>query len=143
VTPHRQTILADPTRGDGHDASGVAGDCWRTAIACLTDEQPSSVPHFVEEGEEGWWDATQAWVKARGDDLIYLPLPIPEDWLPWWHQQREVVEHILLGGPSPRGKFGHVVVGTPDLETVHDPHPSGAGILSVDEVYVYVKGGLS
>ena len=73
MTPHTQTILADPARNDGHDADGNPGDCYRTAIACLLDLEPESVPHFVAAGEGKWWDATQEWVKARG--LTTYPLP--------------------------------------------------------------------
>ena len=33
MIPVLQTILADPTRDDGHDASGQPGDCYRAALA--------------------------------------------------------------------------------------------------------------
>lgn len=137
MTPHHQTILADPARDDGHDANGRPGDCYRTAFACLLDLHPLEVPHFAETDE--WWDATQAWAKSRGAQVIYLPLPIPGDWAGWWAEQAPRLEHVILGGPSPRGTFGHVVVGRPDLTVVHDPHPSGAGLAEVVELFVYLE----
>lgn len=143
MTPHAQTILADPTRGDGHDANGIPGDCYRTAIACLLDLEPTDVPHFVESGKDRWWDETQEWFKARGDAFYYLPLPIPDDWQAWWDHYRNALDYVILGGPSPRGPFEHVVVGRPDLTMAHDPHPSGDGLTSVTEVYVHVPGGAS
>jgi hypothetical protein len=141
MTPHTQTVFADPARGDGHDANGVPGDCYRTAIACVIDAQsPTDVPHFISYGDS-WWDETQKWVKGRGDELIYLPVPIPEDWRGWWDHCSQRVEHVILSGPSPRGKFDHVVVGTTDFKMVHDPHPSRAGLASVRGVEVYIPGG--
>ena len=138
MTPHAQTILADPKRGDGHDAYGRPGDCWRTAIACLLDLDPLDVPHFGESDD--WWDATLDWAEARGDSMVYLPLPIPGDWAGWWEHRASITEHVILGGPSPRGTFSHVVIGTPDLTMTHDPHPSGAGLADVVEVFVYLQG---
>lgn len=141
MTPHTQTILADPVRNDGHDANGVPGDCYRTAIACLLDAAaPTDVPHFVEAGD-AWWDETQKWVRARGDALYYLPVPVPEDWQEWWDYHSQRLDHVILSGPSPRGTFGHAVVGTPNLEVVHDPHPSRAGLTGVTGIEVYLKGG--
>ena len=139
MTPHTQTILACPERNDGHDADGNPGDCFRTAIASLLDLDPSTVPHFATHGADEWWDKTREWFAEQGGQFYYLPLPIPDDWQAWWDEYRDVTDFVILGGPSPRGPFQHVVVGTPDLLTVHDPHPSGDGLVDVTEVFAYVE----
>lgn len=132
---HIQTITADPSRNDGHNSEGVPGDCFRTAVACLIDKEPTSVPHFVEHGDS-WWIDTQKWLSAKGWLIIYLPLPLEED--NWWLEELDSLEYVILGGPSPRGPFNHVVIGRPDLSMVHDPHPSQDGLLSVTEIFLLV-----
>lgn len=128
---HAQTILADPERGDGHDANGVPGDCYRTAIACLLDLPVLDVPHFV--AMEDWWGETQAFLRARDAELYYATV---EQWNDGsWAGYREAVEYVILDGPSPRGDFYHVVIGTTDLKFVHDPHPSQTGLKEIAGVF--------
>lgn len=140
MTPLTQTILACPKRNDGHDADGNPGDCFRTAVASLLDLDPDTVPHFATYGEDAWWDEARSWAQSRGGDFIYLPVPIPEDWREWWDDMRDRLDHVILDGPSPRGPFNHVVIGTTDLVTVHDPHPSRAGLSSIDGMFIYTEG---
>lgn len=140
MTPLTQTVLADPARNDGHDANGRPGDCMRTAVASLLDLDPAEVPHFAEYGDDDWWDEMRTWARRRGGEWIYLPLPIPEDWREWWTARRNDFAHVLLSGDSPRGPFKHVVVGTPDLVTVHDVHPSRAGLTALDGLFIYDTG---
>ena len=41
MIPVHQTILADPTRNDGHDATGQPGNCYQAAIASALGAGPS------------------------------------------------------------------------------------------------------
>ena len=145
MTPLTQTVLACPIRQDGHDENGVAGDCWRTVLACILDkDDPREVPHFLEEeGEEdaAWWHASVEWMNAQGYHLIYLgEFPLIDEVHAWWDEYKPLLHGVIVGGPSPRGPFNHVVVGSvAPVDVVHDPHPSRAGLLSIDEIFVVLR----
>lgn len=112
MTPYIQTIL--------HDHPTLVGNCWQTAIASVLDLELDEVPHFVqmdEDNEGNWWDLSSEWLKERGYDLQ-----------PQWEDGYIVDEYYLVTGQSPRGDFDHVVV-FQNGKMVHDPHPSGDGIL--------------
>lgn len=131
---HRQRIVADPARGDG-----IPGDCLRACVASLLDEPYRAVPHFALY-PAWWWDLLRAWARSRGGDVACLRvvggsvrqfLAHPDDDPAW--------DGLLIGcGASPRGPYRHVVLVDVDLDLVYDPHPSGAGLLEVDEVYAFV-----
>lgn len=136
---HTQTILAE--REDGHSATGVPGNCLQTVVASMLDLDLDQVPHFALYVD--WFAAMRRWARDRDADFTYFPLPVPEQYAAAWETLqtwgREHRAHVLLSGPSPRGPFWHVVVGNVDLETVHDPHPSRAGLLEVRDVIVYCQ----
>lgn len=46
MTPYKQLLRHDPE-------NGVWGDCGRTALACILDLPPASVPHFWDGGACG------------------------------------------------------------------------------------------
>jgi len=128
----KQRILADPARADGHDANGNPGDCLTACVASLTGEPYEDVPHFAQH--VSWWSYMRRWARARGADFACI---VPVD-----GSIRHVIDEAERGlaigsGPSPRGPFRHVVVVDEDLQLVHDPHPSDAGVLYVDEVLVW------
>jgi hypothetical protein len=141
MTPYTQTITADPARNDGRDAEGVMGDCWRTSIACLLDTDPKCVPHFVHEHEEKWYGATQEWLDERDMDIFYCPFPLDERVMEWWDRwSRTHVVGIILDGLSPRGNFYHAVVGdTNPIDVLHDPHPSRAGLTSMEGMHIIYR----
>ncbi len=146
MTPHTQTITACPTRQDGHNADGIPGDCLRTAVASLLDEPILDVPHFGMA--EGWWEALTDYAKSLGDVVLYYPIKeghAEPDTFEEWPALRRWVDNnmaglVLLGGPSPRGPFGHEVVGNTDMQLVHDPHPSRAGLAAVEDVILWMPG---
>lgn len=126
MIPHKQRILADPKRGDGHDSNGVPGDCWKACIASLMGiEDYDSVPHFV--ALEDWWGATYNYVwETTGQSLRK------------WRDAQHIPDgmDLFIGvGPSPRGDFHHAVIVDRAGNLVHDPHPSGMGILDVEEFF--------
>lgn len=126
MIPHTQRIFADPNRGDGHDANGVPGDCWKACVASLLDvEDYDSVPHFV--ALEHWWAETYKYVhETTGQSLRK------------WRTHSIIPEglDLLIGvGPSPRGDFHHAVIVDRVGALVHDPHPSRMGILEVEEFF--------
>lgn len=128
-----QRILADPTRGDGHDADGNPGDCLRACVASLLGEPYDTVPHFARH--HSWWDYMRRWARARGGDFACLDATNVRDSL-----INTPPGMLIIGsGPSPRGPFRHVVIVDLDLQLVHDPHPSRAGLIHVDDVIAYVQ----
>jgi hypothetical protein len=127
-----QLILADPRRGDGHDANGNQGDCWRTCIATVLGLHPLDVPNFVQQ--YSWMEAARLWLAPRGMD--YGVTPGAEYVLD--HPEIYDGRLLIATGPSPRGDWMHCVVVDHQLNLVHDPHPSGAGITSIAVVELIV-----
>ena len=150
MIPVHQTILADPTRNDGHDATGQPGNCYQAAIASALDLHLAEVPHFATFCDD-WAERSAAWFLDRGlirsfyagDALRALSYPLyVEPGTDFWGHPVGRIVAALGAGPSPRGPFRHVVV--LDLETgrmVHDPHPSGAGVTEVDELELILAIG--
>lgn len=131
MTPVDQRITACPRRGDGADPAGVPGDCLRAAVASLLELPYDQVPHFALHGP-GWWDHLRRWARSRGADFARVPPHAIR------HNVTGDPDALLIArGPSLRGaRGGHVVIADLNLRTVWDPHPSRAGLLSVDEVFV-------
>ena len=115
---HDQTIMHDLERGE-------IGNCMQAAIATHLGLPMTEVPHFAAMGD-GWGEVFADWCKARRCLWVDLePEQVPAD-MP-----------TLLSGKSPRG-VQHMVVGR-GLTTVHDPHPSRAGIVEVETVWAIVR----
>ena len=123
---HDQRVLADPARGDGHNADGVPGDCWKACVASLLGiEDYDSVPHFVTFDD--WWGETRRYVweqtgtsLLKWRDLSLIPAGI----------------NLLIGvGPSPGGEFYHAVLVDCSGQLIHDPHPARRGVLWLEEFF--------
>lgn len=114
---HRQLIQHTPD-------SGLTGDCHRTAIACILDLEPESVPHFFKDGlrpEVDWRADVEAYLNSIGYTQadVMFGAPLPE--LFQYMQDRNPSTLYLMGGVSLRDT-PHTVVclgGT----FFHDPHP--------------------
>lgn len=131
----RQRILADPTRGDGHDSTGTPGDCMRAAVASLLRIPYDEVPHFAQH--VSWYDTMRRWARQRGGDF---GVGVPENGSVRHMFADPADAPVMLGfGPSPRGPFWHTVLVDVDLNLVHDPHPSDAGLVEVAEVMVFCQ----
>lgn len=112
-----------------------AGDCLSACIATVLDIPLDDVPVFVASPH--WFAELNEWMDNRGLALVFLQFDdgtwpwIPPDNLP-----------LIVGGPSPRGPWGHAVVGIwrgAAMEVLHDPHPSRAGLAGeINRVYVIV-----
>lgn len=107
--------------------NAIPGDCFRACIATLLDLPTADVPHFCDlpDPDTHWIRRTQDWLAERG--MFYLNVQT----IPWGFLQRNRRPTVIGGGKSPRGTWGHCVVGelTRDGFTIlHDPHPSRAGL---------------
>lgn len=133
---HRQFQRYTDAEGD------PPGDCWRTALACLIQVPRDEVPHFIHEyqghkvGPRGtlstplWWVKSVEWVEQQRPGWTlenYAPrFPVYDGDGP---------SRVIISGQSPRGDWLHAVIA--DSVTgalVHDPHPSGAGVLDQQEM---------
>jgi hypothetical protein len=116
------------------------GDCFRCCVASLLELPIEDVPHFCDLPDPSvhWITRTQDWLYGRG--LYYLQVnTIPHGWL---LKKRPLI--VIAGGKSPRGNWGHCVVGElkrwDSFKMTHDPHPSRAGIVGEPEDFgLFVK----
>lgn len=118
------------TAGDG---SGVAGDCWRTAISCVLGIDRDDVPHFVQLGRKNpdsvyWYTAALGWLAERGFQLHALrelrgAIPAP---------------YAIATGMGPRGYVHAVIVDASTGETVWDPHPSRDGLAGPADRFEFI-----
>lgn len=98
------------------------GNCWATCIACLLGIDVAEVPNFV--AFEDFFGEAQRWLARRGLALAQVRTD-PAEWSP---DYAHVV--TIAGGPGPRG-YDHCVLWQHG-KLLHDPHPSGAGILRAE-----------
>lgn len=115
--PHQvtQTILHDPEL----NARGVYGNCLQAAFASLLGMPLEAVPHFVAFGS--WDTALALWLADIGLTRIV--------------EERDSIPTTglcLVSGMTVRG-VRHTVVAIEG--EVWDPHPSRAGLETVDEVW--------
>lgn len=122
------------------EALSVHGNCMAACIASLIDVNLASVPAWEDMGEDGsWGDSFIEFLEANGFSYEGLFTAIDPS-LDWWAELIKrspgVDGHFIVGGKSPRlGGRGHAVIFR-DGVMVHDPHPSGEGLTSVEEVYM-------
>jgi hypothetical protein len=130
----RQRVFADPARADGRSTDGTPGDCLRTALAVLTGQPYDQVPHAALYGLS-WLDVLRRWARTLDSDIAYLTVHGGSIRYAFPHGPPA---RLIAIGPSPRSALAtHAVVANGDLEVVHDPHPSGAGLPRVDDVLVW------
>lgn len=121
-----QTRLADREKN-------ISGNCTEAAVASLFGISLEAVGCFrggstalteAEGDVKRFWDAVEEAFNSRGFQMLCLKGNFCPEGL------------YLASGKSPRG-FHHMVV-MRDGQLHHDPHPSRAGLLSVDCVYLAV-----
>lgn len=134
---HRRVFMESPmddvpggTATDAVNGGRAAGDCLRAAVASVLGADLDDVPHFVQYVEHPagtdshlWYWALVGFCAAHGWEVSYTTEQ-PEGW-------------ALADGMSPRGHM-HVVVAY-DGKVIHDPHPSGAGLVSTDGWFTFQR----
>lgn len=121
MIPVDQTMFYDPTQ----PPEKQRGNCLQAVVASLLDLPLDEVPHFVQDdvnsgGKVHWWHSMVEFVRTHGWGLHSAMLDTHPG------------EHLMVAGPSPRGKGIHHVVIYKDGEMVHDPHPDRTGLVSID-----------
>lgn len=121
---------------------GKEGNCFQAAVASLLDLRLEDVPDFVYarwpeekagkglEFEDGdvlvnpfWWQDFTAWAAARNLEVLCIFGRICKMVIP--------TGTFLAGGMSLRGTL-HTVIYRGDT-MLHDPHPDGTGLVSVED----------
>jgi hypothetical protein len=121
-----QTLFGGPD-----SAPEERGNCFPACIATIVGCPLAEVPHIYGPEFDGdcdiAWRRLQRWLSSIGWSVIALELD---------SFKCDAVSMpngaVILSGKSPRGDYPHAVVGTYDgtcFHVVHDPHPSGAGII--------------
>lgn len=100
-----------------YEAGKSVGNCQQAATASLLGLDLDEVPNFIEH-PHGFWQSFWEFMASRG--LVVIELS----------GERHFDCYHLAYGPSPRGVSHAVVYRAGKL--AHDPHPSRAGLLSVD-----------
>lgn len=137
MTPHEQLIQHDPKNGQ-------YGDCFRTAIACLLDIEPESVPHFCENGgnaEDGAFKNADEWLRER-HGLCLAAVPMVGE-----IEVKDALKHAgfwlrdchyLLVGQSKTGCNHNVIC--KNGKVVHDPAPTKPGIIGpCDDSFYWIN----
>lgn len=114
-----------------HDPPRTVGDCHAACIASLLEVELDEVPAITLADLEdvgAWWRRLGAYLAKQG---LYL-LKVPAGAGHWSGAAGSDQEELWIAcGKSPRSGVFHCVV-CRGAEVVHDPHPSGRGIESVD-----------
>lgn len=138
----------------------VRGNCYPTAIACVLGIPPADVPNIEtlwDVGTDFAYDVMNRWLEINGYKLYTGAM-----YLSVFHEESEKIKntnneyylsHIskeqkeflkdkwkdkyyLVSGYSPRGIF-HVCIYQNGV-MVHDPHPTGEGILT-EEIFEVIE----
>ncbi len=106
------------------------GNCQSAAMASLLDlplEDVIDTAELLEKGGEFWHPISQ-WLEDRGYTMRFQSAH---------DSDIDTTGFTIAMGPSPRGPFWHAVVYA-DGVLAHDPHPSGAGLLSA-ETFMFIR----
>ena len=133
------------------DIFGITGNCMAACVASIFELPLRDVPHFAEhnatENASDWFGMFWKFVSQRGYDVVpyYIsglldgkerPLLDFNDLPP--HLKKLILHpYYLQCGPAARG-FSHATVGW-NGQTIHDPHPSRAGLIRTDSYYLFAK----
>jgi hypothetical protein len=129
--PVMQTRFYDPEAPPGEQR----GNCLSAVVASLMHLPIEAVPNFVQEhvdtdGEKDWWQSCWRFIHEQGYHAVLLrdetqpnsPFPLPKPGEPY-----------LVSGISPRNPEVHHIVIYQDGRMLHDPHPDGTGLASLDD----------
>jgi hypothetical protein len=114
-----------------HDAStGSRGNCVQACVASILGLSLADIPNFADAKDgPSQHLALESWMSDRGIELLLMP-------------GNYVPDAFYLGiGPGPRGCYHMVVMR--DGSLAHDPHPSRAGLLDVERVYLLLPKSIA
>lgn len=118
MRPVAQTTFGTMKDGDEREA----GNCFSACIASILELPVEAVPNFCQHKD--WFSRCNQWLNERG--YCYLEFGLGTEVQEW----SSFTGYCVLVGDSPRG-CKHAVVGH-RAQMIHDPHPSGEGLLSIE-----------
>lgn len=118
---------------------GEGGNCWSTCIANILGLRPDAVPNFCVLHPNDWLNKANCWlIERHGLLLMHYRGENPLDPDPMFKQ----ATLLIASGMGPRG-HRHSVLWR-DGAMVHDPHPSGDGLVGPpDEWEILLAADLS
>lgn len=115
--------------GKSDNPAGKRGNCFQACLASILGRPLAEIPHFYDTDEpiEDQRATFQNWMA----ECKWVALWIPLDWTTseWVVLPPQAI--VMVSGKSPRGDWGHLVVGqvtSNGWRLVHDPHYSRAGL---------------
>ena len=108
---------------------GEVGDCVRAVTASILELDPKDVPHFVKlKPGSDWYDDWEQFMISHGTTPVLVTGP--------WENDKPPVplRYYLASGPADRG-CKHIVI-MENGKLAHDPHPSRAGLLNIEAVWI-------
>lgn len=137
-----KTLIDQTTFGDGADGT-EPGNCFAACLASLLGVPLAAVPNFALAGEEGWWRELQAWLSPRGWYALDMKWGGIDEEVPagvWSSGYVAPGSLLIASGAAARGLRHCVLVRAAEdgPETLHDPHPSRAGLLRITHLTVLV-----
>lgn len=103
-----------------------SNNCMQCCVAYMLGMPFSQVPHFAQSNDPvACWDGFQSFIAKQGYTAVMLP----------GDQRPE--SHYLASGKSARGT-SHMVV-MHDGKLLHDPHPTKAGLVDVQCIWLLAK----
>lgn len=115
----------------------ISGNCFRACIASILEIDIDSIPAF-EDMEAGKWQIPfMNFLSENGYEFEGTGRFGNEFHDNLFKTYEGVDGYIIVGGKSPREWVtrGHAVV-YKNGEMVHDPHPSGEGLIELENYYM-------
>lgn len=123
---------------------GTVGNCYQCCLASLLELPLEKVPHFYKFAPRAYAeDMIRAWLSTQGLGLLALDVGTLPNFKDGYIGDGPMPQGFcILSGPGPRKKTQpdgtekniiHAVVGLAG-RIIHDPHPSRAGLISIDTV---------
>ncbi|UCV00252.1 hypothetical protein [Acidovorax radicis] len=97
-------------------------NCMQCCVGFLLGLPLEQVPHFMNDGG---WELFEEYASSQGYSAVMLP------------GNREFEADYLASGNTERGTSHMVVMN--DGKLIHDPHPSNAGLVDVQCVWLFAK----
>lgn len=104
----------------------VRGNCWRAAVASLLEIDIDSMPAFEDSGHCMFYN-TRKWAKSQGFSVFTFDAENPP------------ASYSIAFGSSPRLSDSDHAIVVEDGVMVHDPHPSGEGLVTVKGYWVFCR----
>lgn len=104
------------------------GNCFSACLATMLGLQIEDVPNFFDlsDGDDDlWWASVREWLKPRNLGLLTI------------NANQELLykfpgAYLIVAGKSIRDRYHAVIY--KNGEMVHDPHPSNAGLETIEYI---------